>query len=730
MNLHIRAWVAATFVVGLGSSGCGGGEDRADGGDPIDGGTEGGVVLRCGAGDDPDGDFISSMDEGSSDADGDTQPNAEDRDSDGDGFEDIDEAGDRDCRTPPVDADGDGTPDFLDTDANGDGVLDREQRDRDRDRDGVPDTRDPDVDGDGIRNVDELGEGGARVDTDMDGTPDVEDDDSDGDSISDAHEGSRDVDGDGRPNFRDDDSDGDGLNDAIEAGDGELATPPSVCGEEIDPITRERAGDGFPDFADRDSDNDGLSDGEERSVGTDGCNVDSDGDGFDDLAEGAYERFACPDGRGTDCDCATSAACVIPDEHFYVVLPYRAEPIERDLDFGTTIRVADIFFISDTTGSMGGTLANVQRTVSAPGGLIDRFSEVIPDAWFGGGQHDDFPFGSYGGPGDEPFILAIRMTPPERRADVQAAFARMMIHGGGDGPESQTEALYQIVTGVGGTWMGPSGFGTSTYTMRRYAGDCLDSGWGAPCFRTGALPIIVHFTDICSHNGPPGEDTRSCDPYVGITPNPVDWTTMIAELNRVGAKYIGVNTISTSCAGVVAAGGHPPCYFMKRTTEETGSVDIDGRPLVYDLPNGSSSTTFVETLTEAIRTLATRVPLDVDTVTRDDPTDDYPASPIDATRFIKRRVPRCHAVPAEPCWTPPPGIAHEDAVAAFDVSTFFGVVPGSTVRFRIRFHNDFYPGGPTSEVYLAYIDVRGGGSAVLDTRLVIIVVPANPVPFG
>ena len=70
--------------------------------------------------------------------------------------------------------------------------------------------------------------------------------------------------------------------------------------------------------------------------------------------EGAYERYACPMGVGEDCGCATTAGCTIPPEHFYVVLPYRGDPIERDLEFGTTIRVADIFFITDTTGSMSG----------------------------------------------------------------------------------------------------------------------------------------------------------------------------------------------------------------------------------------------------------------------------------------------------------------------------------------------------------------------------------------
>ncbi len=684
-------------------------------------------IVRCSGPDDPDMDYISSMDEGDGDADGDGTPNRLDTDSDGDTLPDSVEAGDMDCRTAPVDTDRDGVPDFLDTDANGDGVPDMDQLTSDLDGDGIPDWRDADVDGDGIANVDELGPGGMLVDTDGDGTPDVRDDDSDGDTIRDVHEGRADQDMDGIPNFRDLDSDGDGIEDAIEAGDGDPLTPPRVCAAEINPLTGMVESDGLNDFVDRDSDNDGMSDGDEASIGTDPCDIDTDDDGVSDLAEGAYERYNCPDGMtGTDCGCATRASCGIPSQHFYVVLPYRGPAVERDLEFGTTIRVADVFFLTDTTGSMGGTLTRVKATVSTPGtGLIDGIGRTIPDAWVGGGQHDDYPFASYGGSPDEPFILAIRMTPPERSADVQAAFNAIALHGGGDGPESQTEALYQIMTGEGGTWTGSGGFGGSPmYTMRRYVGDCLDSGWGAPCFREAALPIVVLFTDICSHNGPPDEDMGSCDPYTGITPAPVEWGGMIAAMNRRGAKFVGINASGgTRCSMVTAPSGWSPCWFLRRTAEETGSIDLDGNALVYDLPSGGGSdAAFTELVVGAIETVATRVPLDVDTGLRDDPSD---PQMVDARRFIKRRQPACLSEGIDTCWVAPEGVAHDQAVATYDTSTFFGVVPGTLVTFRITFQNDFYAGGASAELFIAFIDVRGGGSAVLDTRQVFIVVPAN-----
>ncbi|MEM7606625.1 MAG: hypothetical protein AAF411_14805, partial [Myxococcota bacterium] len=658
--------------------------------------------------------------EGVADTDGDGTPNFEDTDSDGDGIPDRDEAGDLDCLTEPPDTDGDGTPDFLDLDSNGDGRPDSEQRGQDVDEDEVPDAYDIDLDGDGIPNPVEMGVDGLPTDSDSDGTPDHLDIDSDGDTIADAAEGRRDSDGDGTPNFRDLDADGDGIDDALEAGDGNVLSAPVECSEEIDFLTGDVRSDGLPDFLDGDRDNDGASDADEVRFGTDLCGTDSDSDGFSDLIEIAREQINCPDGVGDACGCATDASCGIPGTDFFVVLPFGGEPQERDLTFATDIRTADIFFLTDTTGSMGGTLNNVKEAVAAEGtGLIAAISETIPDAWFGGGQHDDFPFGSYGSGRDEPFILAIRMTPPERAPEVSTAFRGIDLHSGGDGPESHVEALFRIMTGDGEEWTFRDG---RTYNLPNYRFECLDGGWGAACFREGSLPIVVHFTDICAHNGPPGESESSCNTYRDIEPAPAAWGDAIRELNRRGAKYVGINASSRTCSGVVGPSGNSPCYFLRQTAEATSSIDLDGSLLVYDLPNDASQAAFRQQVTSAVETVATRVPIDVSTALRDDPD----PSGVDATRFITRRQPGCRATPpTDPCWTPPEGVSQEAAVAAVDESTFFGAVPGTEVLFRITFQNTFFRGNAQAQVLVAFIDVRGSGAAVLDTRQVFIVIPAS-----
>ena len=70
-------------------------------------------------------------------------------------------------------------------------------------------------------------------------------------------------------------------------------------------------------------------------------------------------------------------------------------------------------------------------------------------------------------------------------------------------------------------------------------------------------------------------------------------------------------------------------------------------------------------------------------------------------------------------------VAPELAIAAVDMTTFYGVVPGTRVVFTITFQNDFREHQDDVQIFIAYIDVSAGGSSTLDTRQVYIVVPAS-----
>jgi hypothetical protein len=325
--------------------------------------------------------------------------------------------------------------------------------------------------------------------------------------------------------------------------------------------------------------------------------------------------------------------------------------------------------------------------------IIPEIRRRIPDAAIGVGQHADFPTGFYGSGADVAFELLQTMTLDT--ATAQDAVDRIPNNSGDDWPESQVESLYQIATGEGlGSW------------VPAYGGpDCR----GAPCFRGGALPIVVHFTDSAWHNGPPGTEA---DEYSGITPAPHHWAEAIEALNSIHAKYLGM---SSESSGPDAGGWHD----MEATVMATGTIDLDGLPLIYDI--GYDGSRLSTSVVDAIEMLATRVPFDVDTFTEDDPTDPLG---IDATCFIKRIIPLR--------WIGPTGIEFDpDAAAGMDESTFYTVLPGTRVEFTVQFRNDVcFEGDEYARLFMATIVVQGDHVARLDERVVLIIVPAVEVPFG
>jgi len=492
--------------------------------------------------------------------------------------------------------------------------------------------------------------------------------DTDGDGIADGAEGTSDIDGDGIPNHMDLDSDGDGISDAVEHGG-------------ADPCRRvDSDRDGTADWWDLDSDNDGLSDADEVGVYfTDPTVRDSDGDGVTDLGEVLGTR--------TDPNDPTST---IDPGDFFVVLQYMGAREERTLRFGTDISVADVYFLIDTTGSMSTPIANVQSSLSS---IAVDIQGAIPNVQMGVGQYRDFPLGgdlfsAYGSPGDDAYKHEQDITDDLSR--VQAALDRLSAGGGGDGPESLTEALFQTATAMGGSWTHSSG---GSYSIPRKTCpmvlDEIGTRRGYPCFRPGALPIIIGVTDISSHNG-----TDSAGNYAGIGPAPAALNQSVSALQSLGARFIGVSVTSTSARA-----------DLEHYATQTGTVGSSG-PLVYDAPSGAISGVIVD----GIRDLVGGVVQDVTTRTEnvDGNPDDF-----DARTFIKAIV----AIEGYNMGVAGTGYDSKDDRA------FYGVIPGTQVDFAIDFYNDVRRPADTSQIFQARIIVVGNGVADLDARNVYIVVP-------
>jgi hypothetical protein len=651
--------IIVLLVLGL-VAGCdngGGGSDAggdadvpSDFSDATDDGT-GEVTSTCDPGTDPDYDGISTVDEGgeSLDSDGDTTPNFQDTDSDADTVPDAEESGRTDCETPR-DADGDGTPDFRDDDSDNNGLADGVEPAGDLDGDTTPDRGDADDDGDTIQDTVEMGGDPADpVDHDGDATPHYRDRDSDGDGINDQVERAIDTDGDTTPNYLDDDTDGDGLSDRVEG----------LADTDVD---------GRADFLDLDSDNDGLPDREEHDVRhTDPLSADSDGDEIDDLSEVAL---------GTD---PMDPSSVPPPDTFYFVLPHLDEdgPKTEDFDFETTLIMADVFFLIDTTGSMGEEIGNLLSGLTDV--VIPGILASIPDVALGLARFEDFPISPYGEPTNRVYELEQQMTTAHER--VYDAIARLAVWRGGDLPESDVPALWAAATGE------PLGF----YSAPFIADPTTPGGGiiGGAGFRAESQPIFVLVTDAAFHN-----DLGGNDPYDPLDLGPE--TPNVTYAQALGALL----TISARVIGVASVGGRAD---LEDIALDTGTIDSAGDPIVFDV--GADGTGLSTGLVAAIADLASGTPQDVDTFL-----EDAPADAVDATLFIESVVP----VSADP----PTGFSSMDA------TTFYGVIPGTVVTFRVTAYNDVVEEGETSQIFRCLLVVRGNGVTRLDEHDVIILVPA------
>jgi hypothetical protein len=580
------------------------------------------------------------------------------------------------------------------TDTDGDGVPDCVEGLSDVDDDGIAACLDDDSDGDGI--PDEVEGSG---DADGDGIPDALDADSDDDGIPDIVEGDGDEDEDGIPNYLDLDSDGDGVPDAIEYG--------HERGSGLQPIDRDN--DGLADFLDLDADGDGLADSDEVGCpeASDRIRVDTDRDGFNDLVEDVF---------GSDpCDAESTIEGLVD---FYFELPYM-EPEQSDtLEFSTDVQFGDIVFNMDTTGSMGGAISNLKSRLSDT--IVPEMAARLDNVAFGVTRFDDFPYAGYGGSGDVPFGLLQRVT--ISRPDAQSGVDRLDLHNGGDGPESGVEALYQIATGEGRRECNanvPAFDPAAGYRL-----EVSDGEIGGVGFREGSLPIVIHITDAVSHAR--NEDGYNC----GATREQA-----MDALQVVGAKVVGVATNDTArneIAQIAAATGAfvPPCAWGETRPGTCGAGECctgangagvapgsDGMcPLVFSVSSDGSG--LDRSIVDGVDALLHYAPMDVTARARRDPAEAL----IDTSCFLRSIVPDVAIPPAGACAATPERV---DFDGDGTLDGFAGVTPGTDLRYTITAMNDCVPPQPEPQVFMAFIDVIGDGTTVLDTQLVTILVPPD-----
>ncbi|MEI8256986.1 MAG: hypothetical protein WCJ30_15035, partial [Deltaproteobacteria bacterium] len=341
--------------------------------------------------------------------------------------------------------------------------------------------------------------------------------DEDMDGISDSIEGKfsvppTDTDHDGTPDFQDADSDGDGISDLDEgvrryAGFESSATSPLACG--IQPAHCSLTNT-ISNWRNLDSDSDGLPDHDEvTTYHTDPCNPTT----HTDPATGQPVNDVVWAAAGGMAPAAGS---------LYVVLPYYdpacgvgPDHVHRQFDFATRFHAADIFFVVDTTGSMGGTIDTLRTTLSTRiiPGIISAIG-VGADVRFGAADYRSFPESPNGSAGSD-YIVHVGQRLTRSAAAVQGFINTMTAGGGGDYAEPMTEAVWQVFVGDGlplipghltdgtvqhgcmGTCSAPDLGWAQPMNAARDCGDGPDSipSTGFGCFQRGRVPIVVGFSD-------------------------------------------------------------------------------------------------------------------------------------------------------------------------------------------------------------------------------------------
>ncbi len=164
----------------------------------------------------------------------------------------------------------------------------------------------------------------------------------------------------------------------------------------------------------------------------------------------------------------------------------------------------DIYFLADTTGSMGSVIGSVQASAAS---LLSTLAAATTDERFGGGDYKDFPNDSYAFNNAAPIPAA-----DDGGAAAAAAIAGWSAGGGNDGPEGQFYALHQLSEHSAATW------------------------------RSGSTKIVVWFGDAPAHD--PVCTAISGDAHA------ITQASLIADLVAAGIRVVAISTLTGYPAGL------------------------------------------------------------------------------------------------------------------------------------------------------------------------------------
>ena len=185
---------------------------------------------------------------------------------------------------------------------------------------------------------------------------------------------------------------------------------------------------------------------------------------------------------------------------------------------GALTNAVDVFLLFDDTGSFVNNSPIIRGAFPT---IISDLQSSLPgiDLGFGVGRFEEYANFAYEYSTGRPFVLnqpIVAASTAGYMTAIDAALNRTTPGYGGDGPETDIEALYQLVTGLGfdgnnnGSVMDSGAAGlASTQLSPGNSGDvpsfAAPGTVGGAGFRAGALPVILLATDIGFAYQPKGE---------------------------------------------------------------------------------------------------------------------------------------------------------------------------------------------------------------------------------
>ncbi len=148
-------------------------------------------------------------------------------------------------------------------------------------------------------------------------------------------------------------------------------------------------------------------------------------------------------------------------------------------------------------------------------GILGSIRCMVDQTRFGAGYFNELPFAPYSETYDESVYQHLSDIGEHDDADLLSRLSSVESYPvvSSDYPQAQTQALWSIAT-AGSLYSGTDRPSVPTPS------DCSDNGFGYPCFRPNALPVVLMLTDSPFHNG--SLDIHDYPISLSLTINPED----------------------------------------------------------------------------------------------------------------------------------------------------------------------------------------------------------------